>query len=191
MERPTPVAAPVFTPAPSPALAAPAPSPFAALTPFPAAPTPGFAQTEGALARAPEAIPDTTSSVNTDSLRTAVVAALATAGHNSASQILGTGSWTLEGGGLRIEVGGMGKKMLALTVNAAAEKIIRQELQRQGAPNRFMVVPGEGGGKPGGAAITTPLAGSVEELALAHPLVQHAKDLFKADVRSVIDLRQK
>ena len=32
----------------------------------------------------------------------------------------------------------------SLTVNAAAEKIIRQELQRQGAPARFMVVPGEG-----------------------------------------------
>jgi hypothetical protein len=38
----------------------------------------------------------------------------------------------------------MGKKMLALTVNAAAEKIIRQELQRLGAPTRFLVVPGEG-----------------------------------------------
>ena len=45
---------------------------------------------------------------------------------------------------LRIEVPGMGKKMLALTVNAAAEKIIRQELQRLGASTRFMVVPGEG-----------------------------------------------
>jgi len=135
-------------------------------------------------------MPEPASSVNTDSIRTAVVAALATAGHNSASQILGTGSWTLEGGGLRIEVGGMGKKMLALTVNAAAEKIIRQELQRLGTTNRFMVVPGEGGSKAG-AAITTPLAGSVEELALAHPLVQHAKEIFKADIRSVIDLRQK
>jgi DNA polymerase-3 subunit gamma/tau len=29
-------------------------------------------------------------------------------------------------------------------VNAAAEKIIRQELQRMGGPSRFMVVPGEG-----------------------------------------------
>jgi DNA polymerase-3 subunit gamma/tau len=194
MERPAPapVAAPVFAPASSPATVAPTTSPFAALTPFPAAPTPsnGFAQTEGALARAPEAMPEPASSVNTDSIRTAVVAALATAGHNSASQILGTGSWTLEGGGLRIEVGGMGKKMLALTVNAAAEKIIRQELQRLGTTNRFMVVPGEGGSKAG-AAITTPLAGSVEELALAHPLVQHAKEIFKADIRSVIDLRQK
>ena len=41
----------------------------------------------------------------------------------------------------------MGKKMLALTVNAAAEKIIRQELQRLGAPTRFLIVPGEAAGQ--------------------------------------------
>ena len=52
----------------------------------------------------------------------------------------------LDGTSLRIEVAGMGKKMLSLTVNAAAEKIIRQELQRLGAPARFLVVPGEGAG---------------------------------------------
>jgi len=62
--------------------------------------------------------------------------------------LLGAGAWTLDGASLRIEVSGMGKKMLALTVNAAAEKIIRQELKRLGAPNRFMVVPGEGAALP-------------------------------------------
>jgi hypothetical protein len=34
--------------------------------------------------------------------------------------------------------------MIALTVNAAAEKIIRQELQRLAAPTRFLILPGEG-----------------------------------------------
>jgi len=58
--------------------------------------------------------------------------------------LLGAGAWTLDGASLRIEVSGMGKKMLALTVNAAAEKIIRQELKRLGAPNRFMVFPAKG-----------------------------------------------
>jgi hypothetical protein len=58
--------------------------------------------------------------------------------------LLGTGTWTLEATSLRIEVPGMGKKMLALTVNAAAEKIIRQELQRLSAPTRFLIVPGVG-----------------------------------------------
>jgi DNA polymerase-3 subunit gamma/tau len=88
----------------------------------------------------------------------------------------------------------MGKKMLALTVNAAAEKIIRQELQRLGAPRRFLVVPGEGSGKGSGqpaAPMAVPLAGSIQEAALANPLVQRAREIFQAEVRSVVDLRQK
>jgi hypothetical protein len=76
-----------------------------------------------------------------DSLRNAVSAALITEGHNSAGQLLRVAAWKQDGSSLRIEVPGVGKKMLSLTVNAAAEKIIRQELQRLGAPSRFMVVP--------------------------------------------------
>jgi DNA polymerase-3 subunit gamma/tau len=33
--------------------------------------------------------------------------------------------------------------------------------------------------------------GSVQEAALAHPLVKRAQEIFKAEVRSVLDLRQK
>jgi len=61
--------------------------------------------------------------------------------------------------------------MLALTVNAAAEKIIRQELQRLGAPARFLVVPGLGAAGSGPALAATPLAGSIQEAALGNPLV--------------------
>jgi DNA polymerase-3 subunit gamma/tau len=39
--------------------------------------------------------------------------------------------------------------------------------------------------------MATPLAGSMQEAALAHPLVERAKEIFKAEVRSVIDLRVK
>jgi DNA polymerase III subunit gamma/tau len=109
-------------------------------------------------------------------------------GHASAAQLLVGASWTLDGANLRIEVPGVGKKMLSLTVNAAAEKIIRQELQRLGAPARFMVVPGEGVAQ---APVEAPVAGSIQESALANPLVQRAKEIFNAEVRSVVDLRQK
>jgi DNA polymerase-3 subunit gamma/tau len=84
----------------------------------------------------------------------------------------------------------VGKKMLSLTVNAAAEKIIRQELQRLGAPTRFLIVPGEGVAQAAAPA-AAPLAGSVQEAALNHPMVQRAREIFKAEVRSVVDLRQK
>jgi DNA polymerase-3 subunit gamma/tau len=148
--------------------------------------------TEGALARAPEAALPASGAPSMEAIRHAIGSALVDGGHTSAAQLLGAGTWTLDGASLRIDVS-MGKKMLGLTVNAAAEKIIRQEMQRLGAPTRFMVVPGGnvGGGTQAAAAMAAPLAGSIQEAALAHPLVERARELFKAEVRSVIDLRAK
>jgi DNA polymerase III subunit gamma/tau len=148
--------------------------------------------TEGALAKSPEVeVEDpapTGAAPSTEILRNAVGTVLTKEGHASAAQLLVGASWTLDGANLRIEVPGVGKKMLSLTVNAAAEKIIRQELKRLGAPARFMVVPGEGVAQ---APVEAPVAGSIQESALANPLVQRAKEIFNAEVRSVVDLRQK
>ena len=163
------------------------------VTPFPAPAMPslGFAEamTEGSLAKAPIA-ESASGAPDTDTLRQAICAALGAGGHISASQLLGSGAWALDGANLRIEVAGMGKKMLALTVNPAAEKIIRQELQRLGAPTRFLVVPGENGGPIAAAPAAAPV-GSIHEVALNHPIVQRAREIFNAEVRSVLDLRDK
>jgi DNA polymerase III subunit gamma/tau len=121
--------------------------------------------------------------------RTAICSALASAGHVSASQLLAAGAWELNASTLRIEVGGVGKKMLTLTVNVAAEKIIRQELQRLGASSRFILVAGAASSAPPSA--TPPVLGGVQEDALNHPMVQRAKEIFQAEVRSVLDLRVK
>jgi DNA polymerase-3 subunit gamma/tau len=171
------------------------------LSPFPAvaAQATGYASneslTEGALAKAPEtakAIGEGLSRevLNIESIRQDIVSALATAGHGSAAQLLGNGTWRLESTSVHVAVPGMGKKMLSLTVNAAAEKIVRQELQRLGAPTRFLVSAGEGSTPTVVAAPLAPV-GSVQEAALAHPLVKRAQEIFKAEVRSVVDLRQK
>jgi DNA polymerase-3 subunit gamma/tau len=147
--------------------------------------------TDGALARAPEPASAATATVDTGDLREAVAKALATEGHTTASTLLGSGTWIADGSSLRIEVAGMGKKMLALTINAAAEKIIRQELARLGAPPRFMVVPGAGSAPSGAAPSASVVAGSAQEAAMSNPLVQKAREIFHAEVRSVIDLRAK
>ena len=179
---------------PAPA-AMPEPSSFRATSPFPAASTPatGFASsdslTEGALARSPQPETSTSEAPSLESIRHAIGCALVEGGHNSAAQLLGAANWTLESTSLRVDVA-MGKKMLSLTVNAAAEKIIRQELQRLGAPTRFLVVPGAASNGPVAAA-PPPLAGSIQQAALEHPMVQRAKEIFKAEVRSVVDLRTK
>jgi DNA polymerase-3 subunit gamma/tau len=170
-------------------------SPFQGATPFPVVAQPSrFTSseplTEGTLAVAPRPSATPLAAPTIESIRHSVGSALVEAGHVSAAQLLGAGAWTLDTASLRIEVSGMGKKMLALTVNSAAEKIIRQELQRLGAPSRFLVVSGDGAAA-GGAPMAAPLAGSIQEAALNHPLVQRAKEIFKAEVRSVVDLRQK
>jgi DNA polymerase-3 subunit gamma/tau len=166
----------------------------AASSPFPAATATATVYattlTEGALAVAPQAAVSAASQPSIESIRQAVGNALVEGGHVSASQLLGAGKWTIDGASLRIEVAGMGKKMLALTVNTAAEKIIRKELQRLGAPTRLLLVPGEGTASSS-VPMATPPAGSSGEIALANPLVQRAKEIFKAEVRSVVDLRQK
>jgi DNA polymerase-3 subunit gamma/tau len=190
------------------------PAPVAeAASPFPAAAAPGasFASstslTEGALARAPESAAQVPNpqALNVDEVRGVIVAALDAAGHNSAAQLLGAGAWTLTSAGLRIEAP-IGKKMLGLTVNSEAEKIIRQELGRLGAPARFQVVAGSATASASPSPALAPLAGSIEKTgaptdrsssvgwkneALAHPLVERAKEIFKAEVRTVVDLRKK
>jgi DNA polymerase-3 subunit gamma/tau len=151
--------------------------------------------TEGALAIAPESEISAPNGLRPNDLRIehvreAIVAALAGGGHSSASQLLGAGAWTLDNGAVRVSVPAMGKKMLSLTVNAAAEKLIRLELQRMGGPARFLVSTGAGTATTEVAPPIVPV-GSVQEAALAHPLVQRAQEIFKAEVRSVVDLRQK
>jgi DNA polymerase-3 subunit gamma/tau len=128
--------------------------------------------------------------VDVDAVRRAITAALEDGGHSSAAVLLEAGTLSVAGTTVYIEVG-LGKKMIGLTFNAAAEKIIRQELQRLGAPTRFLIQTGKTNGDGRVAAPTTPRTGSVQEMALAHPLVKHAQEIFKADVRSVIDLRAK
>ena len=175
----------------TPTLATHEPAPFPAISAHAA----GFDSsaatlTEGALAKAPEAETNSTNGLDMERLRDAIVAALAAAGHQSAAQLLGAGAWTQEGAGVSIAVPAMSKKMISLTMNAVAEKVMRQELQRLGASGKFTVT-GSTGVAPATAAPPAVIAGSVQEAALAHPLVKRAQEIFNAEVRSVVDLRQK
>ena len=165
-------------------------------SPFPVAASDGIAYgatvdlTEGALAKAPETAASRSNGFGIERIREAIVVALANGGHSSAAQLLGAGTWALDAAAVSVAVPGMGKKMLGLTVNAAAEKLIRTELLKMGAPARFLVSAGEGVASAAGAPPVI-VSGSVQEAALAHPLVKRAQEIFNAEVRSVVDLRQK
>jgi hypothetical protein len=76
-----------------------------------------------------------------NAVRESVSDALTSAGHVSASQMLRNAKWSIDGDCVRIEVAGIGRKMLALTVNAAAEKVIRSIFVKAGYGTRFLVTP--------------------------------------------------
>jgi len=104
---------------------------------------------------------------------------------------LAAGRWKLdEDGAIQVEVG-VKKTMLGLTMNGEAWKIVREALREAGATQKMTVVPGEASTE---AASATPRAASrdsIEAVALGHPLVRHTQELFHAEVRSVLDLREK
>ncbi|HEX3436707.1 MAG TPA: DNA polymerase III subunit gamma/tau [Pseudacidobacterium sp.] len=144
--------------------------------------------TEGALALAPE--PRMEANVDLDRIREAVCAALEEKGHNTAAVLLHAGNWTLQGDTIQVEVG-IKKTMLALTMNIEAEKIAKNALRALGVSQKLVVVPGENGMVNANATPRVAGSGSLQSGAMEHPLVKQAMDLFGAEVRSVLDLRDK
>ncbi len=131
------------------------------------------------------------SETNLDSLRDVVTAALDEQGHNTAASLLGAGRWKLdEDGAIQVEVG-VKKTMLGLTMNGEAWKIVREALRGAGATQKMTVVPGETAAEPSSAAPRVWSRDSIEAVALGNPLVRQAQELFQAEVRSVLDLRDK
>ena len=143
------------------------------------------AATEGALALAPDAAPDG------ERIREAVCAALAREGHETAAEALHQAEWSVQGNAIRVVVP-MRKSMLALTVNAEAEAICRKAARVAGATQKFVFEPSENGGAATAPArpAAAPLAGSVQAAAMENPLVRKAQELFQAEIRSVVDLRE-
>jgi len=135
-----------------------------------------------------EAVPQ--AGTELDAIRETVCTALNDQGHNTAAVLLDAGKWTLEGDTIHVEVG-IKKMMLSLTMNIEAEKIAKNALRAAGASQKLVVVPGEGAAASSSAKPRTAASGSVQAAALENPLVKQAMDLFSAEVRSVLDLRDK
>jgi DNA polymerase III subunit gamma/tau len=149
--------------------------------------------TSGSLALAAEPIapPASAAQLDFDRIRDTLTAALNTAGHNTAAVLLANGKWRENAGAIELEVG-IRKTMLTLTMNAEAEKICRDTLRSIGIQRKLSFIPGEGAASSeysSGPKLAP--SGSIQATALDHPLVKQAQQLFQADVRSVLDLREK
>ena len=155
--------------------------------------------TAGALALAPEpasvAEPSEPSpQLDLDLIRDTVCSALDAEGHSTAAVLLSAGQWRGKGDGIEVEVG-MKKTMLALTMNAEAEKISKGALRAIGVTQKLTFLAGEGksdasSGPRLASAPSAAARGSVQSAALENPLVRQAQELFDAEVRSVLDLRE-
>jgi len=123
-----------------------------------------------------------------DRLRNAVAQALDAQGHQTAAALMAAGAWQRKGETVEVQVA-VKKLMLGLVMNPAAEKIARAVLQESGFAAKLMVLPGDGTAATASASAAP--QGSVQEAALENPLVKQAQELFRAEVRSVLDLRDK
>jgi DNA polymerase-3 subunit gamma/tau len=81
--------------------------------------------------------------------------------------------------------------MLPLLLNAYALNIIKSVLAEHNVKLRLNLLPGAPDAEPAAKPKRAPTAGSVADMAAKHPIVQQAQKLFSAEIRNVIDLRDK
>ena len=123
-----------------------------------------------------------------DKLRDAICQALHDKGHETASALLRAGDWSLSDSNTITVSVAVRKTMLSLTMNPEAERIARTAMQQAGSSAKLVVIPGDGSGSS--VPSSAPAAkGSIQSHALDNPLVKQAQELFRAEVRSILDLR--
>ncbi len=202
---PPPPSPPVATLPPAPPAALPMAAPPIAVSP--AAPPPAPPQAQAPPKPEPpspfeldrqrkqieeEVAPDVAAApADLDQIRDRITAALDDQGHTTAASLLAAGRWKFDqDGAIQVEVA-VKKTMLGLTMNAQAWKIVSGALRDAGATQKMTVVPGEASGEPATSSQRAVPRDSIEAVARAHPLVGLAQELFHAEVRSVLDLREK
>jgi DNA polymerase III subunit gamma/tau len=134
---------------------------------------------------------ETASTLDLEVLQNAVVDALAaTKGQQSASDKLADATFSATADTLTIQTT-VSPTMLPLLVNADALNTIKSVLAQHNVKVRLNLLPGEAGAVAAPKPKRAAAAGSVNELAEKHPIVQQARKLFSAEIRNVIDLREK
>ena len=118
----------------------------------------------------------------------AIEALFATGKHNSAAEQLGSSTWTLHDGEVRISTS-LSKPMLPVIFRADVEAIVKSALRDGGLPvARLVFEAGALDTKP--KTPKKPRTGSAQARALEHPTVQAAQKLFNAEITNVFDLRK-
>jgi DNA polymerase-3 subunit gamma/tau len=143
------------------------------------------------VADGPRLVPPTETVLDLTALQNAVVDALAASkGQQSASDKLADATFTATPDALTIQTT-VSPTMLPVLINAEALNTIKSVLAQHNVKLRLNLLPGEAGAVAASKPKRAAAAGSVNELAEKHPIVQQARKLFSAEIRNVIDLRDK
>jgi DNA polymerase III subunit gamma/tau len=123
-----------------------------------------------------------------EGLQKAAVDALTGAKNQAtAADALSDAEWLVANGEVQVQTE-LSKTMLSMVINGEAEKLIKGALRTAGADSlKLVLLPGVKSAAPKKAKAVK--AGSVQAMALEHPIVQRAQTLFNAEIQSVIDLR--
>jgi DNA polymerase-3 subunit gamma/tau len=132
------------------------------------------------------------SEVDLPALQQAFVTSLAsTKGQDTASHQIEESGFALNGDTLEVQTT-VSAKMIPIMINAEADRIMKTVLRTQNLGTlKLKFLPGTAPVAPKERANRPAAAGSVEELASKHPIVQQARQLFSAEVIRVDDLRGK
>jgi DNA polymerase III subunit gamma/tau len=157
-----------------------------------------LSSTATAVAEAPDdnALPTSGApEISVESLRAALVGILEAQQQDTAADLLARGEWKLEGNqiGLRLP---LSDKLIDITLSAEAKRLLTQEANR--LCGRTMKLSIAGGGTALNATVersTVPNGNSngtgARQRAADDPIVQRMQEKFGAEVRTVVDLRQK
>ena len=210
--RPAPVAA---VPKPQPPASTPAQRETAAVPPPGAEPSipaeivatetaPPIAQTESFPMEAPSSSVDipaaavqtepaqSIAAVDVEPLRAAMSQALIQGGHETAGYMLESGTCEWNGNELRVRVAAS-KTLFEMMYPAGAQQLVKEAFRQAATPGRTIrLEPGDpsttNGKKPQAKVnLPPPTDGGIRPQ--DHPLIRHAQQLFSAEVRSVVSLR--
>jgi len=130
--------------------------------------------------------------ITVDSLRAAVLAALEDAGQNVLAHNLEGGEWSLHGSELAVKVA-MSQVLIDVALGAEPKRIIHAALSRvAGGAVQFKMVSGVAAARAKTEASPRPANGAgARTRALNDPIVQRMQEKFGAEIRTIIDQKDR
>lgn len=131
-------------------------------------------------------------SIDSETLRAEICQAMIQGGHETAGSLFEAGTWEWDGSELQVRIGAS-KTLLGLIYTNPAQQIVRDTFRRlTGSGRTVKVEPGEVSPANAGKTATKQVPrdpANPDARPQDHPLIRHAQELFRAEVRSVVSLR--